>query len=205
MKKLFTILCAGVLSLGVSAQTQFGVTAGLNMANLSASEKYDEIDGLKMGVHVGISADVLLSDAMSLKTGAFFSMKGAEETIDVPFLGPVTGTYRLSYIEIPMDLSFAVSDQMSLIAGPYMGFLMGAELEFSGAGAIAANNAGKFDIEDNVASMDFGINLGASFAVTEVISINAGYQIGLTELDVDGNVDSKNTNIHIGMTFAFGS
>jgi len=186
MKKLFTILCAGVLSLGVSAQTQFGVTAGLNMANLSASEKYDEIDGLKMGVHVGISADVLLSDAMSLKTGALYSMKGSTS-------GDVS--LNINYIEIPCLLSFAVSDQMSLMVGTYTGFLMGAN---------ASGGGFSLDLTDAMSGIDFGIDVGAGFAVSEVISINAGYQIGLTALDKDGAGDSKNSNIHIGMTYSFG-
>ena len=34
MKKLFTILCATLLSVGVFAQAQFGTTTGLNMSNV---------------------------------------------------------------------------------------------------------------------------------------------------------------------------
>ena len=75
MKKIFTILCAGILTLGVSAQTQFGATAGLNMANISG----DDMDGdMKIGMHVGVSASFELSDAMTLKTGALYSIKGAQ-------------------------------------------------------------------------------------------------------------------------------
>ena len=52
--------------------------------------------------------------------------------------------------------------------------------------------------------MDFGVNLGAGFAVTEAISINAGYQMGLMPIDSEGDGDAKNSNIHIGLTYNFG-
>ena len=187
MKKIFTILCAGILTLGVSAQTQFGATAGLNMANISG----DDMDGdMKIGMHVGVSASFELSDAMTLKTGALYSIKGMQNSE-----GGETAKFNLSYIEIPANLSFAVSDQMSLMAGPYIGLLMGAKVTFDG---------NSMDFKDEIAGIDFGINLGTSFAVTEVISINAGYQMGLTSLDEDGEGDAKNSNIHIGMTYSFG-
>ena len=161
------------------------------MANVSG----DDAEGdMKMGMHVGVSASFELSDAMTLKTGALYSMKGMQESLDGETL-----KFNLDYIEIPVNLSFAVSDQMSLMAGPYIGLLMGAKVMYDGDEL--------FDLKDDMRAMDFGINIGAGFAVTEVISINAGYQMGLTSLDEDGEQgdgDAKNSNIHIGMTYSFG-
>jgi opacity protein-like surface antigen len=188
MKKLFTTWMVIVLTTTMSfSQTQYGAVAGLNMANVSG----DDVDGdMKIGMHVGVSASFELSDAMTLKTGALYSMKGAQDKF-----GDETLKYNLSYIEIPANLSFVVSDQMFLMAGPYIGLLMGAKLSFDGESE---------DISDDIAGMDFGINIGAGFAVTEVISINVGYQMGLALLDSDGDGDMKNSNMHIGMTYSFG-
>lgn len=192
MKKLFTILFASLLSIGLFAQAQFGATAGLNMANVSG----DDMDGdMKIGMHVGVSAAFELSDAMTLNTAVLYSTKGTQDEDE-----GVKMSANLSYIEIPVNLSFSISDKMSLMAGPYIGLLMGAEVEVSGAGSLD----GTADIKDDTRSMDFGINVGAGFAVTEVISINAGYEMGLATLDPDGDGDSKNSNIYIGMTYSFG-
>ena len=190
MKKLFTILTVIALTTTTSlAQAQFGATAGLNMANVSGD---DDMEGdMKMGMHVGVSASFELSDAMTLKTGALYSMKGMQESLDGETL-----KFNLDYIEIPVNLSFAVSDQMSLMAGPYIGLLMSAKVMYDGDEL--------FDLKDDMRAMDFGINIEAGFAVTEVISINAGYQMGLTSLDEDGDGDAKNSNILIGMTYSFG-
>ena len=193
MKKNFTILCTMLLSLGVFAQAQFGATAGLNMANVVGEDM--ETD-MKMGMHVGVSAAFELSDAMTLKTGALYSTKGAEDSED-----GIKVSMNLSYIEIPLNLSFAISDQMSLMVGPYIGLLMGAEAEISGTGGLFD---GTIDMKDDTNAMDFGVNLGAGFAVTEAISINAGYQMGLMPIDSEGDGDAKNSNIHIGLTYNFG-
>ena len=118
-------------------------------------------------------------------------MKGMQESLDGETL-----KFNLDYIEIPVNLSFAVSDQMSLMAGPYIGLLMSAKVMWDGDEVL--------DLKDDIRAMDLGINIGAGFAVTEVISINAGYQMGLTSLDEDGDGDAKNSNILIGMTYSFG-
>jgi len=193
MKKLFTILTVVALTTTVSfAQAQFGATAGLNMSNVVGD---GESLGMKMGMHVGVSASFELSDAMTLKTGALYSMKGAQMDLEGETL-----KFNLSYIEIPANLSFAVSDQMSLMAGPYVGILMGANMKLEVDGTTILEQDGT----DGMAAMDIGINLGAGFAVTDAISINAGYQMGLTSLDEEGDGDAKNSNIHIGMTYSFG-
>ena len=57
---------------------------------------------------------------------------------------------------------------------------------------------------DGWASIDFGIGLGAEFSVNDAISINTGYQMGLSPLDEDGDTDAKNSNILVGMTYSFG-
>jgi opacity protein-like surface antigen len=192
MKKIFTILCAGMLAFSVSAQTQFGATAGLNMSNITGD---GESIGMKMGMHVGVTASIPFSDAMSLKTGALYSIKGAADSEDGAEL-----TMSLSYLEIPLNLSFAVSDQVSLMAGPYVGILMGAKMKmvFDGVTVLESTDT------DGLATMDVGINVGAGFAVSDAISINAGYQMGLTGIGEDDS-DTNNSNIHLGVTYSFGN
>ena len=205
MKKLLTFFTVVALTTTVSfAQAQFGATAGINMANITGGDVDDEWV-MKMGMHFGLSANITLSDNMTLNTGALYSTKGSqmeESGVEVAI--------NLSYIEIPLNLSFPVSEQMSLMAGPYIALLMSAEATVKFDASPAADDV--IDIKEDTRSMDYGINIGAGFAVTEAFSINAGYQIGLASLDPDGtgvvisdDDDSvKNSNIHIGMTYSFG-
>ena len=211
MKKIFTLLIVVTLTSSISsAQAQFGVTAGLNMANMTGGDLGDEWV-MKMGMHFGLSANITLSDDMTLNTGALYSTKGSQmegSRMEIAI--------NYSYIEIPLNLSFPVSDQMSLMAGPYIALLMSAEaiVKFDDLSVGASDpvlTGDDIDIKEDTRPMDYGINIGAGFAVTEAFSINAGYQIGLASLNPDGtgviisdDDDSvKNSNIHIGMTYSF--
>ena len=194
MKKIFTLFTIFFLTTTISfAQVQIGPTAGLNMSNITGSDLGESKS--KMGMHLGLSANFYFSDAMSLNTGLLYSIKGAQDEDEGAEL-----TATLSYIEIPVNLSFSLSDQLSLMVGPYIGLLMAAEIEISGTGLFD----GTIDMKDDTRSMDYGISLGARFSVVENISINAGYQIGLATLDPEGSGDDKNSNILFGVTYLFG-
>ena len=75
MKKLFAILSAGILTFSISAQ-EFGIQAGMNMANLSGEDM--ETD-MKMGIFGGVTAAFSLTDVMTLETGVLYSEKGAQD------------------------------------------------------------------------------------------------------------------------------
>ena len=55
-----------------------------------------------------------------------------------------------------------------------------------------------------MSSIDVEIGLGAQFSVSDAISINADYQMGLFPLDDEGDTDIKNSTILVGMTYSFG-
>jgi opacity protein-like surface antigen len=202
MKKIFTILTVVALTTTVSfAQVQWGATAGLNMANVSYSGSGDMDSDMRLGIRLGVTVDITLSDAMTLNTGAIYSVKGYSgemEILDFTTFTVSTVDYDQSfnYIEVPLHVSYAVSDQFSLMAGPYLGILVGNSATLDGE---------DLDTDtDGMAAMDLGINVGAGFAITDAISVNAAYQMGLTQLDEDGESDLYNTNILIGMTYSFG-
>ena len=73
MKKAFTILMISIISTTLAfAQLQFGPTAGLNMASITGDDAY--ADDLKIGMHVGVSTNMELSDVLTLKSGLLYSM-----------------------------------------------------------------------------------------------------------------------------------
>ena len=101
MKKIFTILCAVLLTLAVSAQTgqgdsRFGIVAGLNVAYPVGDDMEDFIDdfddqidyfedngldaegGVKprYGMHFGGIFDYFMADNIAVSSGFIYSMKG---------------------------------------------------------------------------------------------------------------------------------
>jgi opacity protein-like surface antigen len=199
MKKIFTILTVVALTTTVSfAQVQWGATAGLNMANVSYSGDGDSDTDMRLGIRLGVTADITLSDAMTLNTGVIYSVKGYSQTIDFSLfgLGKIEMDQSFNYMEIPLHVSYGVSDALSIMAGPYLGILVGTTATVDGEDQDADT--------DGMRTMDIGLTLGAGYSVSDAISINAGYQMGLTSLDEDGESDLTNSNILIGMTYSFG-
>jgi hypothetical protein len=194
MKKLFTILSAVMITFSVAAQ-EFGVQAGMNMANISG-EDLEETD-MKIGINGGVTAALSLTDVMTLKTGVLYSTKGMQVEDDIK------QSFNLSYIEIPLNIAYSVSDQISLMAGPYIGLLMSANSKLSGE-FLGQTIDEEVDIKDDIANMDFGINIGASFSINESISVGAGYQLGLADIGSEGDADATHSNIHIGISYLFG-
>ena len=98
MKKLFTILCAVILTFSLAAQdVKFGIVGGLNIAYPVGDdmedfieEVEDEIDyaddltgvdaegGVKprIGMHLGFSVDFPIADYLYISSGAIYSQKG---------------------------------------------------------------------------------------------------------------------------------
>ena len=77
MKRLFTILFAGLLTFSLSAQ-QLGIKAGINIASLNTEED-DGPEDSRIGMHLGGLVMFELSDAIELRTGLIYSQKGGAE------------------------------------------------------------------------------------------------------------------------------
>jgi len=190
MKKLFTILCAVVLTLSVSAQAQFGVVAGLNSSSVgsSASEDGLEMEEGKLGMHFGGVAHIPLGDIMQLRTGAIYSQKGASdsETDD----GYTTkATMNLDYLEIPIEMAFKLGDAFALSAGPYIAFAMNKSVAYDVDGPEVDPGELEFMeelvssiIDESVGEIDFGLNFSASFTIAESFLIGTKYSMGLTDI-----------------------
>ena len=189
MKKLFTILTVVALATTTSfSQVQWGANLGFNFANVSGEDAQED-NKMRLGIRLGVTSDISLSDVMTLNTGLLYSVKGTEN-------GEVSTS--VNYLEIPLHVSYAVSDVVSLQVGPYLGFVVGSSITIDG------ESYDDYETSDLVAGMDFGLTFGTSFNVSEAISIDAGYQMGLTTLDPDGDLKFSNSNILIGMTYSFG-
>ena len=228
MKKLFTILTVVVLTTTASFG-QFSAKAGLNMANMSISGygSDDTENGMKLGMIIGVSYAMELSDAMSLDIAATFKQSGTKET-ESESSGGITvaaeSSMSLNYLDISPSLAFNVSDAFSLSFGPYLAFAMSGNVK-SEIGTESETYSIAFeewpddfaDYEEEtiygVKGMDFGINIGAAYNITDAMNVSAGYSLGLSNLyyidaDVDygddGEPSLKNNAIYIGVGYTFG-
>ena len=229
MKKLFTILTVVVLTTTASFG-QFSAKAGLNLANMSisGSGSDDSENGMKLGMIIGVSYAMELSDAMSLDIAAAFKQSGSKTSDEQTVGGFTTATessMSLNYLDISPSLAFNVSDAFSLSFGPYLAFAMSGktagEVTLSGFGTGLDGTTeteddikfGDGDEDSGIKAMDFGINIGAAYNITDAINVSAGYSLGLSNLNyIDADVDYgddgepslKNNAIYIGVGYTFG-
>jgi len=183
MKRIFTILCAAVLTLSVSAQAQFGVKAGLNSSTIVTTD--DVADGARLAMQIGGVATIPFGDVVQLRTGVMYSQKGASDGD-----GDVIA---LDYLEMPADFSFMIGGGgFALSAGPYLGLLMSATADGD-------------DISDLFNGIDMGVNLGASYTIAESMIIDARYGMGLTNVDDDDDEIILNGCLSVSFSYMFGS
>lgn len=119
-KKLFIIAAMSLLATGASAQFHTSVRAGATATTFGNQE-------IKLGLRAGVSAEYQLSDLWGIRSGLFYTMKGATTSKDVVCYNP-RSTTKLSYLDIPFEaqVSFGLSrkNRLSLHAGPYLAYLM---------------------------------------------------------------------------------
>ncbi len=138
MIKLVTLSLVAVpvltLATSASAETRIGLLGGVNVAGLrlTPAESGFSFSTLTRPT-AGVVVDVSLNDRLSLLLEPMFLGKGSRFRIEPDgyfFKEGVTGSYRLSYLELPV--LFRVSGrgkvQPYVTAGPTVGYLLGASV-----------------------------------------------------------------------------
>lgn len=178
-------------SKGGSTDISFGAKAGLNLSNITG-----DVEGasMKIGFQVGGFAEIKISEKFAIQPELLYSAQGA--SFKEEFFGE-TFEYdiNLSYLNIPVMAKYFVTDKLSLEAGPQIGFLLSAK---------AKSDSASEDIKDGFNSLDFGINFGAGFDVTENINLGLRYTAGLSNIAKDsGDMKAANSNIAFAVGYRF--
>src|SRR5690606_37137083 len=117
----------------------------------------------------GFLAEVIISDKASFQPELLYSGQG--------YVGEETKK-KFNYINVPLLLKYYVADNISIEAGPQVGFLINS---------IERGNNGNTDFEDqNV--VDFGVSIGLGYEFPSGIFFQGRYNLGLT--NINGSDDS---------------
>ncbi len=177
MKKQL-LLIAFVCAFAPMAMSQIsgGIRLGANIAN----QKLDA-DGLsvspdsKLGLLGGLYLTASLSDKIGIQPELYFSSMGSKFDIQ----GFETTT-KLNYLSLPVLVRYNFTENISLQAGPQLGFLLSAKGEADGTTE---------DIKDSYKGLDLGaaIGLGVDFG-----PFNGGvrYVVGLANTSDDSDPDA---------------
>ncbi|MBL7805965.1 MAG: PorT family protein [Saprospiraceae bacterium] len=200
MKTVLKTTLIGALLFGclnfAAAQVNFGVKAGLNLANLSYSDEFEDPDTkMLITFQVGAIADIDISDNFAIQPGLLLVGKGArQEDSDLDFKASVNPMY----LQVPVNFLYK-GDMFYVGAGPYAAFgLFGkAKAEFAGEEDSEDLSFGNAE-DDDLAALDFGANIEAGVTLGQ-IRIGAGYALGLANIIPSDQREGSDASIKHGV------
>ncbi len=195
MKKIIVILTAFFLSSAVIAQTGavFGLKGGLNLANFN-SDADEEATDMKTGFHVGGLAHIHLNPQWAIQPELQFSTQGAETEINI-FGQNREFTFNLNYLNVPVMVQYMFNNGFRLEAGPYVGFLIGANLE--------DDEGNEDDTDDEYKKIDAGLGFGINYLTTSGFGFGGRYNLGLSNINEERANKIQNRVFQISLFYMF--
>jgi hypothetical protein len=195
MKRMFLVILAAGSAAVANAQIQFGVKAGVNLANLSLSNNNSGISlSNKTDFNAGALLSIPLFSSFHLQPEVMYSNQGASTVISGT-------TYKINYSYLNVPVLFKYQHETGLFAetGPQFGFLLSAKQTASGQPTS--------DTKSDTQSTDFSWAFGVGYKIPIInLGIDARYNLGLTNLaksssNADGT--AKNSVFQIDLFYMF--
>ncbi len=192
MKKIVLLAVALFTFSLMNAQFSLGAKAGVNLASWNMSEDDDDVLKGRIAYHVGVVAEISLSDQFSVQPELLYTSLGPK----VDFDEVDDFRYVVDYLSIPVMVKYYPVEGLGIEIGPQVGFLLGAK---------ATNGDEEEDFKDEMESIDFGVGFGAGYKLEMGVFFNARYVLGMTnivsELEDDDFVKNNVFQFSVGYMF----
>jgi hypothetical protein len=153
---------------------------------------------------VGVYGQLFSSEAFALQPELLFTTKGSKNVYDNSFFDQEV-KFNLNYLELPVLAVFKLGKSAEIHAGPYIAYLLNANIKTEGDFGSGTDELDKDDFRafDYGLSGGFGLNFGA-------LQIGARYNYGLAEIQDsnDGEAmlgNAKNSVAQIYLAFNLNS
>lgn len=181
-KKLLVAAVMLVSTFAASAQFHTSVRVGASATTFGEQK-------MKLGIRGGVNVEYGFSKLWGIRSGLFYTMKGATTSSDVLCYNPEKTT-KLSYLDIPVEaqISFELSQKigLSLHAGPYLAYLIHSSIP---------ENTGY-----TIRRIEAGVGLGVDFSVGHFV-IAPEVQYGLTGVTRPGSDHNISYAFTLGYRF----
>ena len=208
MKKfiVITLMLLGFGSQMYAQNSYSGIKGGLNLASLSADGNSDK--NLKMGFHAGVFTKIPLSESLAIQPELLYSGKGIKLNFDESMVADGEAKFNLHYIDLPVKLVFNLAEDFSFEVGPYVSYLMSANVDTDGE-VFGADFTSEDELDrDHFNSIDYGFSAGLGFDLDPMI-VGFNYNLGLKQVANSNDVaedligDAKNMVIQAYVGFKF--
>jgi len=186
MKRLFLLLVMAGSFAAASAQINYGVKGGLNVANIGGEDVDD--NKAKLGFHLGGFMGVSVAENFSIQPEVVFSLQGVKFDDDQKL--------NLSYLNIPVLARYTTQSGFYGETGPQLGFLLSAKSKIEGDSE---------NVKDWFKKTDFSWAFGVGYITQSNIGVNARFNLGLSKLDEDGHGKAFNRVFQVGLFYVLGN
>jgi hypothetical protein len=184
MNKLVLCLVMTALSFKISAQSSFGLKAGLNLSTLNVADPsatYDSRTGFHAGLffggrinNIGFQPEVLLyTQNGDIETSAFGK---AQESF--------------TYLTVPLMIKFYPIAGLNIQVGPQFGFLLDGERKYD-----TFLSSGTDDITDHYKSTDVAVSMGLGYDLPFGLTFDARYNLGVKDINNAANGDPVKSRV----------
>ncbi len=191
--KILIVLFASVLFLNHAqgqVQASFGIKGGVNFSSINVTDAQATWDG-KTGYHIGAFA-LFKVTAFAIQPEFIFSQQGAKVNYQAQDIEA-----NFSYLNVPIIAKFYLPLGLNLQLGPQFGFLTTAESDYN-----PVNAQGGTDLKEYYKNSDVSLGMGIGWDLPLKISIDARYNLGLTEIEDNASLGAtKNQVFQISVGF----
>lgn len=207
-KKIILSLLLISSTIGFS-QIRLGAKAGLNVASLTGEFPAYLNSKSKIGFHAGLTAEIPFKvSKFSLLGELLVSTQGVitERTNDAfdTSIGNVheeqKQNLKLTNINLPVLLRYRVIKKLSIEAGPQFGYIVSAKtkIEYTNSafpqqnetidldnikGGTFVSGGTTYSYKSTINRFDLGLNIGATYDITNAFYVQTRYNFGLTDVD----------------------
>ena len=195
MKFLLAIMTAMLIAGAASAQhgnepkghMSIGIKGGVNLYNIHNDN--NTVYNPKVGFNAGLLGHIHLTKHFALQPEIQYSAQGAKYDLNNH------PKINLGYINVPVLLQYMWNNGFRLQAGPQAGLLISANTKVNETTA---------DMKDEYRPLELGVSFGAGYIHPATgIGIDARYNMGLTNINETGNVNSTNRGFQLSLFYIF--
>ena len=195
----------------------FGLLGGINFQNLNGKDiSGNNLENdMIIGYHIGANVQLPIAPEFYFQPGLLFSTKGAKTTE-----GPVTSTYNLSYLELPLNFVYKglLGTGYVLVGfGPYLGYgIMGKAKHEGGSVSYESDIEFTNTVEEGdpltttyFKPMDVGGNVFAGYEMAGGLFLQLNAQLGMLKINPEdkrfseNELSLKNTGFGLSLGYRF--
>lgn len=201
-------------------EMSFAILGGVNLQNLTGKDNNgDKLkNDMLLGFHAGVNVQIPVAPEFYFQPGLLFSTKGAKNSY-----GSLTGTYKLSYIELPLNVVYkgALGNGFIMVGfGPYVGYAIGGKSSITnGSTTIESSIVFKNAVESGdpyltayIKRFDAGGNIFAGYETAGGLFFQLNTQFGMLNInprdnrvsaDFSSKLSVKNTGFGLSLGYRF--